>query len=103
MSGTGVTGASPQTQRGALVAVLTGCGIAALPAPAAGSPAAWPEAQQDENSGLSGRVPGSSLGTAIAGTILVAGPDRGGYSAAMSTLAVAGLPGLAAAARLPRA
>ncbi|MEU2775512.1 MFS transporter [Streptomyces sp. NPDC007162] len=64
----------------------------------------FPEAQQGEISGLSRSVSnlGSSFGTAIAGTILVAGLDRGAYAAAMTALAVAGLGGLAAAARLPR-
>ncbi|MFF7597191.1 hypothetical protein [Streptomyces mirabilis] len=45
---------------------------------------------------------GSSFGTAIAGTILVAGLTKGAYAAAMITLAVFGLGGLAAAAFLPR-
>ncbi|MFC4909541.1 MFS transporter [Actinomadura gamaensis] len=65
----------------------------------------FPEEQQGEISGLSRSVSnlGSSFGTAIAGTILVAGLSRGGYAAAMTTLAVIGLVGLAAAARLPRA
>ena len=64
----------------------------------------FPEAQQGEISGLSRCISnlGSSLGTAIAGTILVAGLSRGGYAAAMTTLTVLGLGGLVAAARLPR-
>jgi Na+/melibiose symporter-like transporter len=62
------------------------------------------EEQQGEISGLSRSVSnlGSSLGTAIAGTILVAGLTHGGYAAAMTALAVLGLAGLAAAAFLPR-
>ena len=62
------------------------------------------EEQQGGISGLSRSVSnlGSSLGTAIAGTILVAGLSHGGYAAAMITLAVIGLAGLAAAAFLPR-
>ncbi|HJQ47501.1 MAG TPA: MFS transporter [Amycolatopsis sp.] len=60
--------------------------------------------QQGEISGLSRSVSnlGSSLGTAIAGTILVAGLTSHAYAAAMITLAGIGLLGLAAAARLPR-
>ena len=62
------------------------------------------EAQQGEISGLSRSVSnlGSSLGTAIAGTILVAGLTDSAYAAAMITLAAIGLVGLAAAALLPR-
>jgi hypothetical protein len=62
---------------------------------------------QGEISGLSRSVSnlGSSLGTAIAGTILVAGitatPGRA-YALAMITLAVVGLIGLVAAVMLPR-
>jgi hypothetical protein len=44
---------------------------------------------------------GSSLGTAIAGTILVAGLTSGAYAAAVTTLGGIGLIGLAAAALLP--
>lgn len=64
------------------------------------------EELQGEISGLSRSVSnlGSSMGTAIAGTILVAGltrtPERG-YALAMLTLAVIGMIGLLAAARLP--
>lgn len=62
------------------------------------------EEQQGEISGLSWSVPnlGSSLGTAVAGTILVAGLTSGAYAAAMIALAVIGLVGLAAAVLLPR-
>lgn len=66
------------------------------------------EQQQGEISGLSRSVSnlGSSLGTAIAGTIIVAGitvtPQRS-YGLAMAVLAVVALGGLVAAARLPRA
>jgi MFS family permease len=62
---------------------------------------------QGEISGLSRSVSnlGSSLGTAIAGTVIVAGitatPERS-YGLAMLVLAVAGLIGLGAAALLPR-
>ena len=59
---------------------------------------------QGEISGLSRSISnlGSSLGTAIAGTILVAGLSTGAYAAAMASLGVAGLVGLAAAWFLPR-
>jgi nitrate/nitrite transporter NarK len=66
----------------------------------------FPENQQGEISGLSRSVSnlGSSLGTAIAGTILVAGitatPERA-YALAMSSLAVVGVIGLIAAVMLP--
>ena len=65
------------------------------------------DAQQGEISGLSRSVSnlGSSLGTAIAGTILVAGitttPERG-YGLALVVLAVIGCAGLVAAITLPR-
>jgi Na+/melibiose symporter-like transporter len=68
---------------------------------------AFPEQRQGEISGLSRSISnlGSSLGTAIAGTILVAGvtktPERA-YGLAMIVLAAVGLLGLAASALLPR-
>jgi MFS family permease len=64
------------------------------------------EAQQGEISGLSRSVSnlGSCLGTAIAGTVLVAGitstPERS-YGLAIAVLAAVGLVGLVAAAFLP--
>jgi MFS family permease len=67
----------------------------------------FPEELQGEISGLSRSVSnlGSCLGTAIAGTILVAGitatPQRA-YGLAMIVLAAVGLLGLLAAAFLPR-
>jgi MFS family permease len=66
---------------------------------------AFPENLQGEISGLSRSVSnlGSSIGTAIAGTILVAGlvdPKRS-YGVAMIVLAFIGLIGLGAALRLP--
>jgi MFS family permease len=62
------------------------------------------EKLQGEISGLSRCISnlGSSLGTAIAGTILVASLTKTGYGAAMITLAGIGLIGLAAAILLPR-
>lgn len=65
----------------------------------------FPEHQQGEISGLSRSISnlGSSLGTAIAGTILVSDLASGNrsYVLAMSALAVLALVGLAAAWRLP--
>jgi MFS family permease len=112
--------------------VATTAGIAVLLALVAGSPSVWafapgllliglgvgvmltpsvnvvqsafPEDLQGEISGLSRSVSnlGSSLGTAIAGTILVAGLTTHAYGAAMIVLAVIGLVGLVAAILLPR-
>ena len=67
---------------------------------------AFPENLQGEISGLSRSVSnlGSSFGTAIAGTILVAGladPTRS-YGIAMIVLAFIGLIGLGATVMLPR-
>ena len=59
---------------------------------------AFPENQQGEISGLSRCVSnlGSSLGTAVAGTILVAGLDKGAYAAAMIVIGLFAFGGLAA-------
>ncbi|MFE0101495.1 MFS transporter [Streptomyces sp. NPDC059009] len=59
---------------------------------------------QGEISGLSRSVSnlGSSVGTALAGTILVADPAVGPYAVALVVLAVIGLGGFAAATRLPK-
>ncbi|WP_173921982.1 MFS transporter [Agromyces sp. Marseille-P2726] len=67
---------------------------------------AFPEGQQGEISGVSRAVSnlGSSLGTAVAGTILVAGlvdPSRS-YALAMIVLGVLGLLGVVLGLRLPR-
>ncbi|MFF2082414.1 MFS transporter [Nocardia sp. NPDC058176] len=61
------------------------------------------EDQQGEISGLSRSASnlGSSLGTALTGTILVAGLSSGAYAAAMITLAAVGLVGFIAASFLP--
>src|SRR6188472_1250510 len=65
----------------------------------------FPEEQQGEISGLSRSVSnlGSSFGTAIAGTILVAAATRGNgaYAWAMTSVALFGLIGLGAALLLP--
>jgi MFS family permease len=113
--------------------VVTIAGIAVLLALVAGSPSVWafapgllliglgvgvmltpsvnvvqsafPENLQGEISGLSRSVSnlGSSLGTAIAGTILVAGLTTRAYGAAMIVLGAIGLVGLGAAVFLPAA
>ncbi|MFC8043250.1 MFS transporter [Nocardia sp. NPDC057353] len=61
------------------------------------------EDEQGEISGLSRSVSnlGSSLGTAVAGTILVAGLSGHAYAAAMLTLAAIGVGGFVAASLLP--
>jgi MFS family permease len=65
----------------------------------------WPEDLQGEISGLSRAVSnlGSTLGTAIAGTVLVAAISHGNrsYAIAMVILGLAGLIGLGAALLLP--
>jgi len=65
---------------------------------------AFPEAQQGEISGLSRCISnlGSTLGTGIAGTILVSSLDKSSYAAAMIVLAAFALVGLGAALKLPR-
>ena len=65
---------------------------------------AFPEQQQGEISGLSRCISnlGSSLGTAVAGTILVAGLSKHAYGLAMIALTLIGLVGLLAALFLPR-
>src|SRR5436190_5535352 len=64
---------------------------------------AFPDARQGEISGLSRSVsnPGSCLGTAIAGTILVSTLTEHAYRASMIVLAAIGLVGLVAALFLP--
>ncbi|WP_371646111.1 MFS transporter [Streptomyces mirabilis] len=85
--------------------LLIGLGLGVMLTPSVNVvQSSFPEEQQGEISGLSRSVSnlGSSFGTAIAGTILVAGLTKGAYAAAVITLAVFGLGGLAAAAFLPR-
>ena len=87
--------------------LLIGLGLGAMLTPSVNIvQSSFAEEQQGEISGLSRSVSnlGSSLGTAIAGTILVAGitatPERS-YGLAMIALAVVGLVGLVAAIFLP--
>jgi MFS family permease len=64
---------------------------------------AFPEEQQGEISGLSRCISnlGSSLGTAVAGTILVSSLTNRSYAASMIVLAIIGIVGLGAALFLP--
>jgi MFS family permease len=88
--------------------LLIGLGLGAMLTPSVNIvQSSFPDQQQGEISGLSRSISnlGSSFGTAIAGTILVAGitttPGRS-YGLAMVVLAVAGAIGLVAALFLPR-
>ncbi|ETT25642.1 MFS transporter [Rhodococcus aetherivorans] len=86
--------------------LLIGVGLGTMLTPSVNVvQSAFPEDRQGEISGLSRCVSnlGSSLGTAVAGTVLVAGltsPDRA-YALAMVVLAVIGLVGLLVAVFLP--
>jgi MFS family permease len=85
--------------------LLIGLGVGAMLTPSVNVvQSAFPEHQQGEISGLSRCISnlGSSLGTAVAGTILVAGLDKGAYAAAMIVLAVIAIGGLGATLLLPR-
>jgi MFS family permease len=85
--------------------LLIGVGVGLMLTPSVNLvQSAFPEERQGEISGLSRSVSnlGSSFGTAIAGTILVANLNRNAYGAAMIVLAVIGLGGLVAASRLPK-
>jgi MFS family permease len=84
---------------------LVGLGLGAMLTPSVNVvQSSFPESLQGEISGLSRSVSnlGSSFGTAIAGTILVAAVARGNgaYAWAMASLIVFGLVGLGAALRL---
>src|SRR4029079_7003531 len=84
--------------------LLIGLGVGVMLTPSVNVvQSAFPEDLQGEISGLSRCISnlGSSLGTAVAGTILVAGLDRGSYGAAMTALALIGVLGLRAARQLP--
>ncbi len=85
--------------------LLIGLGVGVMLTPSVNVvQSSFPDAQQGEISGLSRSVSnlGSSLGTAVAGTILVAGLVDSSYALAMTALAVAGGIGLVAALLLPR-
>jgi MFS family permease len=86
--------------------LLVGLGIGTMLTPSVNVvQSSFPEDQQGEISGLSRSVSnlGSSLGTAIAGTILVSASAQGNhsYAIAMGTLALAGLVGLVTAMFIP--
>lgn len=84
--------------------LLFGLGIGTMLTPSVNLvQSSFAEAQQGEISGLSRSVSnlGSSLGTAVAGTILVAGLTRGAYAVALIVLGIIALVGLGAAALLP--
>jgi MFS family permease len=86
--------------------LLIGLGVGVMLTPSVNLvQSAFPEEQQGEISGLSRSVSnlGSSLGTAIAGTILVSDLAAGtrAYALAMASLAVIGLIGLGATLLLP--
>jgi MFS family permease len=82
-----------------------GCGLMLTPSVNVVQ-SSWPEDQQGEISGLSRAISnlGSTLGTAIAGTVLVANIAEGNhsYALAMVVLGIASLIGFAAALLLPR-
>jgi MFS family permease len=80
-----------------------GCGLMLTPSVNVVQ-SSWPENQQGEISGLSRAVSnlGSTLGTAIAGTVLVAGLSAHSYAMAMVVLGVASVIGLVSALFLPR-
>ncbi|WP_281364841.1 MFS transporter [Streptomyces typhae] len=85
--------------------LLIGLGLGVMLTPSVNVvQSAFPESRQGEISGLSRSVSnlGSSFGTAIAGTILVAGLSDHAYLVAMGTLAFAALAGLGTALRMPR-
>jgi len=84
--------------------LLIGLGLGTMLTPSVNVvQSSFPEDLQGEISGLSRCVSnlGSSLGTAVAGTILVSGLTSGAYGFAMLSLAGVGLVGLVATAMLP--
>jgi len=84
--------------------LLIGLGVGVMLTPSVNVvQSVFPEDLQGEISGLSRCISnlGSSLGTAVAGTILVAGLDKGSYAAAMIALAVIGFVGLGATLLVP--
>jgi MFS family permease len=87
--------------------LLIGLGLGVMLTPSVNVvQSSFPEERQGEISGLSRSISnlGSSLGTAIAGTIMVADLTAGkqAYGLSMMTLALIGLIGLGAAFKLPR-
>jgi MFS family permease len=85
--------------------LLIGLGVGVMLTPSVNVvQSAFPEQLQGEISGLSRCISnlGSSLGTAVAGTILVAGLDKSAYAAAMIVLAAIAFVGLGATMSLPK-
>jgi MFS family permease len=85
--------------------LLIGLGVGVMLTPSVNVvQSAFPEKQQGEISGLSRCISnlGSSLGTAVAGTILVSSLTNRSYAASMIVLAIMGVVGLGAAVFLPR-
>ncbi|MCK9901893.1 MFS transporter [Frankia sp. Cpl3] len=85
--------------------LLIGLGLGVMLTPSVNVvQSSFSEQRQGEISGLSRSISnlGSSFGTAIAGTILVAGLTTNAYATAMATLAVIGVLGLVAAALMSR-
>lgn len=102
-----LVGADASTNPWALTPGLfvIGLGLGAMLTPSVNLvQSSFPEDQQGEISGLSRSVSnlGSSLGTAVAGTILVANLIHRHYAAALVVIGLAGLVGLVAAWFLPR-
>jgi MFS family permease len=84
--------------------LLIGLGVGVMLTPSVNVvQSAFPEEQQGEISGLSRCISnlGSSLGTAVAGTILVSGLTNRSYGASMIVLAIIGIIGLGSALFLP--
>jgi MFS family permease len=84
--------------------LLIGLGVGVMLTPSVNVvQSAFAEEQQGEISGLSRCISnlGSSLGTAVAGTILVSGLSNQSYAASMIVLAIIGVVGLGAAFFLP--
>jgi MFS family permease len=84
--------------------LLIGLGVGVMLTPSVNVvQSAFPEEQQGEISGLSRSISnlGSSFGTAICGTILVAGLSTGAYAISLIVLAVVAVIGLIVARLLP--
>jgi MFS family permease len=97
-------GGSPSPWAFAPGLLLIGLGVGVMLTPSVNVvQSAFPEEQQGEISGLSRCISnlGSSLGTAVAGTILVSSLTNRSYAASMIVLAIIGISGLGAALFLP--
>jgi MFS family permease len=95
-----IVNSSPSAWAFAPGLLLIGLGVGIMLTPSVNVvQSAFPEEKQGEISGLSRCISnlGSSLGTAVAGTILVSGLTNRAYAASMIVLAVFGIVGLGAA------